>query len=196
MRHCGHGGNGRYTAGWDVLGLVSLFFRRDLVSDNPFSKPLASGLSSGELDQHARLMIPNRLQVTERALRPSLTLLLWSNLTWAIFLLFVLGVTVFEATTGESVSLIGGVVATIVGWTNVIFPYNIPLGLLNLILTVTALVGVVNGLRRQNLLLTRLAGHLSYLPLLGAWLGLGGPIGIVVLAKLRRRGVAKNFDIG
>jgi len=141
-------------------------------------------------------MIPNRLQVTERALRPSLTLLLWSNLTWAIFLLFVLGVTVFEATTGESVSLIGGVVATIVGWTNVIFPYNIPLGLLNLILTVTALVGVVNGLRRQNLLLTRLAGHLSYLPLLGAWLGLGGPIGIVVLAKLRRRGVAKNFDIG
>lgn len=136
------------------------------------------------------------MEVARRALQRPATILLWAYISWLVFLAFLIGVTLFETLTGESVSFIGGVVQSIVGLSDVLWPYNYPLALLSLGVSAAGLVGVVHGLRLQSLPLARLAGHIAYLPLVGPWLGLFAVFGILHLRVLRRSGVAGNFDGG
>ncbi|QEG42340.1 hypothetical protein [Roseimaritima ulvae] len=164
------------------------------MTDHPFSEPLASGLPEQLVEGQARLALPWRMGVARRAVRRSGGWLLWVYTSWLVFLAFVIGVTLFETLTGESVSLIGGVVQTIVSWSDVLWPYNYPLGLLSLIVSSGGLVGAVNGVRLQSLPLARMAGHIAYLPLLGPWLGLFAVLGVFHLRVLGRAGVAGNFD--
>lgn len=182
-----------------VFNSSAIVFRPwDLVAvpENPFSQPLGSGLPASVPDSPSPLAMPRRMRLAQRALRRPATWLFWVYLSWIVFLVFLIAVTMFELLTGESVSMIGGLVASIVAISDVLWPYNYPLALFSLILSGFGLLGAVHCLRQQNLFLARAAAHLSYLPLLGPWCGLFALVGIFVLRVLRRDAVAHSFDTG
>ncbi len=140
--------------------------------------------------------MPRRVEVAMRAVQLPARWLLWVYVSWLVFLSLVIGVSLFELLTGESVSWLGGIAQSIVSLSDVLWPYNYPLALLSLGLSAAGLVGVVHSLRLQSLSLARLAGHIAYLPLAGPWLGVFAVVGVLLLRVLRRTGVAGNFDGG
>lgn len=163
---------------------------------NPFAEPLVSE-PAGTPDSHlTRAMRPLRLERARQAILCPLTILFFSYLSWLLLLGFIFAVTLFESFTGESSSRIGQWTAHLVAWTDGLSPYNYLLAAFSGLLSAAGLFGIANGMRQQNLQITRWSAHLSYLPILGPWLGIQGWCGIWLLLRLRRQAIRRSFDTG
>ena len=161
--------------------------RRRIVEKNPFTVPLATDQAQ-VAPTVMRGSRPHRLEVAARSCARPARVLLLANLAWGAALLGIVAVLWLEEL-GQPVAGAGPVVDAMAQ----ISPYHVPWIGLAFLHVVAVCVGLMHVFTLQSYTLARVGVLAACLPLLGPWLGLTAPLGLLLLGRLRRRAVRRAF---
>lgn len=160
------------------------------MEDNPFTVPLSSESSGTDAVRPGSR--PHRLEVAAGSCAPLGRALLLINLAWGATLLVLLVILWLEEQ-GQSIPGFGAVAMLLLGWIAQISPYHVPLTGLACLNVAAVCVGLMHVFTLQSYTLARFGAVAACLPLIGPWLGLTAPLGLVLLGRLRRRAVRQAF---